>query len=112
MKAEGAKGKEAMSPRLATHNGQLATSPIKNGRRERRPGYRRHKAGTAYGCFVSDLTRFAADPCIGPGRLWRRPLCSSTAGHCTPGYPVHANGVSRPITKRADALLNFAGRVS
>src|SRR3954466_16353020 len=51
--------------------------PIKNGRRERRPGDRRHKAGTAYGCFVSDLTRFAADPCIGPGRPTRRPLCES-----------------------------------
>src|SRR5258706_4631457 len=45
----------------------------KNGRRKRRPGYRRHKAGTAYGCFVSDLTRFAANPCIGPGRRLRRP---------------------------------------
>ena len=31
-----------------------------------RPGYRRHRTGNAYGCFLPDLTRFAADPCIGP----------------------------------------------
>src|SRR5436190_22937904 len=63
MKAEGGKGKED----------PCRASPIKNGRRGRRPRYRRHKAGTAYGCFVSDLTRFAANPCIGPGRPLRRP---------------------------------------
>src|SRR5207249_3468743 len=37
--------------------------------RGRRSGTRRHKAGSAYGCFLSDLTRFTADPCIGPDRL-------------------------------------------
>jgi hypothetical protein len=41
-------------------------------RRGKRPGKRRHKVGSAYGCFLSDLTRFTADPCIAPGRLPRR----------------------------------------
>src|SRR5688500_3453962 len=39
--------------------------------RERRPERRRHRAGTAYGCLLSYLTRFTADPCIAPGRLPR-----------------------------------------
>ena len=55
-----------MEPRLAT--------PVKNGFPEYSAciglrswsGYRRHRTERAYGCFLPDLTRFTADPCIGP----------------------------------------------
>src|SRR4051812_32348605 len=44
----------------------------KKRRRGERPGSRKHTTGTAYGCSLSDLTRFTAGRCIGPGRLPRR----------------------------------------
>ncbi len=36
-------------------------------------GYRRHRTEQAYGCFLPDLTKFTADPCIGPDH--DRSLC-------------------------------------
>src|SRR5579862_3452712 len=45
---------------------------LKKTRRGKRPGGRRHTPGSGYGCFLSDLTRFPAERCIGPGRFPRR----------------------------------------
>ena len=59
-----------------------------------RSGDRRHRTEQAYGCFLPDLTRFTADPCIGPD-------------HDRSLMPMSVLDNGRPLHLRTGVALRF-----